>query len=432
LGFKRSFKIYLKISRIYTNKIILNLVQVRKNLFDWSILKMNKSEGCPFAKNSTLTECPVSGTKKEEKNETFQIFLSLMQFSKDKEGKDSKENCPFNSEEYQKLVEKCPKFQEECPFKGINTVEDLSKLVDTIPVDHPKCSAFEGKLNETKKVVEKNELFETLMNRRWDLFFEEPLKYIELATKLKDGTLTNHMVANNMPFVQKFIKLQIKVEEYRRVLSQMYYIYEAMEEELEKNKNHPLIKEIYYPLELNRFEAIKEDLKFFYGTDYMNLIQPIDSIQLYAGRIREISKKNPSLLIAHSYTRYLGDLAGGQILKAKAKKALDLDEENGTKFYDFPNISNQSAFKQEYRQKLNNLNINENESLEIVKEANLAFEFNIKLFEELDSKYFKNPEPKIFKSQTEEVPAVPGNFNFNLIFEIFTISILIYYFFYMK
>jgi heme oxygenase len=70
--------------------------------------------------------------------------------------------------------------------------------------------------------------------------------------------------------------------------------------------------------------------------------------------------------------------------------------------------------------------------LEIVKEANLAFEFNIKLFEELDSKYFKNPEPKIFKSQTEEIPAVPGNFNFNLIFEIVTIFILIYYFFFMK
>eukprot|EP01080_Neovahlkampfia_damariscottae_P002819 gene2819-4227_t len=393
----------------------------------WSIseLKM-KTEGCPFSKNSDLETCPVSGNKK---NETFQIFLSLMQFS----GKDSEKECPFSSKDYQKLVEKCPKFQEDCPFKGVDTTEDLSKIVDQIPVGHPKCSAFEGKLDEVKVVIEKNDIYETLMNRRWDLFFEKPIKYIELAQKLKDGTLTNHMTANGMPFIQRFIKLDVNVEDYRMFLSQMLFVYEAMEEELEKNKDHRLIKQIYYPLELNRVDAIKEDLVFFYGKDYKNYIKPIESIQKYTNRIREVSKTNPALLIAHSYTRYLGDLAGGQILKKKAKKAMDLDEEDGTKFYDFPNISNQSAFKQEYREMLNTLNITEIESQEIVNEANISFEFNIKLFEELEEKHFKKEttSPKVFVNETSKNSSTMFT-GFNLVVMISLALLLVYLVFKMK
>ena len=43
--------------------------------------------------------------------------------------------------------------------------------------------------------------------------------------------------------------------------------------------------------------------------------------------VLEIAKEEPYLLIAHHYTRYLGDLSGGQILKNIAQKALNLDQQ---------------------------------------------------------------------------------------------------------
>jgi len=46
-------------------------------------------------------------------------------------------------------------------------------------------------------------------------------------------------------------------------------------------------------------------------------------------------------LIAHSYTRYIGDLSGGQILGI-AERAMNSDGQ-GTAFYEFKDIPNEKA-----------------------------------------------------------------------------------------
>ena len=43
-----------------------------------------------------------------------------------------------------------------------------------------------------------------------------------------------------------------------------------------------------------------------------------------------MAKDNPILLVGHHYTRYLGDLSGGQILKGIAKKALKLKDDHAS------------------------------------------------------------------------------------------------------
>ena len=43
----------------------------------------------------------------------------------------------------------------------------------------------------------------------------------------------------------------------------------------------------------------------------------------YVNRINQISEEKPELLVAHAYTRYLGDLSGGQILKKIAQEVWD-------------------------------------------------------------------------------------------------------------
>jgi hypothetical protein len=63
------------------------------------------------------------------------------------------------------------------------------------------------------------------------------------------------------------------------------------------------------------------------------------SLQNYIDHLRSLasSPKTVSLLLAHSYVRYLGDLSGGQIISERVRRVYDLKKEGGgTAFYDFP------------------------------------------------------------------------------------------------
>jgi len=81
----------------------------------------------------------------------------------------------------------------------------------------------------------------------------------------------------------------------------------------------------------------------------MNLWKEVpmsDATKAYVKRIHEVGKKDPALLIAHHYTRYLGDLTGGQILGKMAIKAMDLPSTGeGVQFYVFKNIPDAKKFE---------------------------------------------------------------------------------------
>ena len=92
--------------------------------------------------------------------------------------------------------------------------------------------------------------------------------------------------------------------------------------------------------------------------------------------------------MGHHYTRYLGDLSGGQILKNIAEKALNLSD-GGLAFYEFEDIPNAKEFKTKYRTALDNLPIDVSQSDAIIDEANFAFKLNMQMFEEIEGNSFK-------------------------------------------
>ncbi|MFN9259340.1 heme oxygenase (biliverdin-producing), partial [Microcystis sp.] len=116
-------------------------------------------------------------------------------------------------------------------------------------------------------------------------------------------------------------------------------------------------------------------------------------------RIREIATTEPELLVAHSYTRYLGDLSGGQILKKIAEKAMNL-ETGGTAFYDFKDITDEKAYKNHYRQTLDELPVDQAMADRIVTEANAAFGMNMKMFQELEGNLIKAIGIMLFNTLT--------------------------------
>lgn len=206
---------------------------------------------------------------------------------------------------------------------------------------------------------------------------------VTLATQLREGTKKAHTMAENVGFVKCFLKGVVEKKSYRKLVADLYFVYTAMEEEMEKHKDHPVLSGIYFPV-LNRKATLERDLRYYYGDNWREEIQPSAAAQSYVERIREISATEPELLVGHSYTRYLGDLSGGQILKNIAQRGMNLSEGEGTAFYEFDAIDDEKAFKATYRQAMDNLPIDQAAADRIVEEANAAFGMNMKIFQELE------------------------------------------------
>jgi heme oxygenase (biliverdin-producing, ferredoxin) len=222
---------------------------------------------------------------------------------------------------------------------------------------------------------------------------------VNLATMLREGTKKSHTMAENVGFVKCFLKGVVEKKSYRRLVTDLYFVYSAMEEEMEKLKNHPIISQIYFP-QLNRKQSLEQDLHYYYGANWREEIDLSESAKTYVARIHEIAQTQPELLVAHSYTRYLGDLSGGQILKKIAQKAMNLSEGEGTSFYEFAQISDEKAFKHQYRQAMNDLPVSMETAAQIVDEANAAFGMNMKLFQELEGNLIKAIGTMLFNTLT--------------------------------
>lgn len=208
----------------------------------------------------------------------------------------------------------------------------------------------------------------------------------QLATQLREGTSKSHSMAENVSFVKSFLGGVIDKDSYKTMVSNLYFVYIAIEKAMEENKTHDCIKPIFFE-ELNRTESLEKDLEFYYGKDWSAKISPSAATQTYVDRINEISNKKPELLVAHAYTRYLGDLSGGQILKKIAQRAMNLKGNQGLAFYDFEKVNDEQSFKINYKSALDSLPIKNN--AQIVAEANIAFNLNMKMFQELEASFVK-------------------------------------------
>ena len=211
----------------------------------------------------------------------------------------------------------------------------------------------------------------------------------DFALQLKTETKKSHTAAENSKFVTSFLKGVVSKDSYKQLCANFYFIYRAMEDELKKHKDHPVVGKIHNEL-LSRTNNLERDLRYYYGPVWRHHIKPTEQCQRYVNRIREVSEDDPELLVGHHYTRYMGDLSGGQILRGIAEKALTLPEGEGLHFYDFPRIDDAKEFKTNYRSTLDNIGFTESQQVALIDEANHAFRLNMDLFNEIQGSASKS------------------------------------------
>ncbi|WP_271255098.1 biliverdin-producing heme oxygenase [Pseudanabaena sp. Chao 1811] len=225
-----------------------------------------------------------------------------------------------------------------------------------------------------------------------------------LANRLREGTQKSHTAAENTAFMKCFLKGIVETVPFRKLLANLYLVYSTLEEEFRRHQQHPIVGKLYFQ-ELNRQQNLEQDLAFYYGENWRSEIVPLKAGQAYVDRLKEISNTDPALLIAHSYTRYMGDLSGGQALKHIVRSALDLPDEHGTTFYEFdqlPTVEAKKDFKDKYRQALDSLEVDEATVERIVEEANYAFTLNRNVVDELEADVRAVIDPHVFELLTKQ------------------------------
>jgi heme oxygenase len=206
-----------------------------------------------------------------------------------------------------------------------------------------------------------------------------------LAQALKAGTAVSHQAAEDVHFVRNFIQGKIDRQIYGKMVGMLYHVYVKLENCLdEAGPKH--FSTLHFPIQLSRQQALEEDLDFWHGSNVnkdaaLNFMTP--AVKDYMDRLDYLVEHDPILLLAHSYTRYLGDLSGGKILARVARRALDL-QEDGLAFYEFAHVPSAKRFKDIYRQAMDAMPLTAHQVVKLVGEANVAFLLNMRLFEELD------------------------------------------------
>ena len=223
---------------------------------------------------------------------------------------------------------------------------------------------------------------------------DAPLKTVKgkeeatFAQRLRTETAQAHRFAESTNFIKGILKGVMDLESFANMQAGMYLVYEALEAELERHKDHPLVSRVHFP-ELSRMAALEKDLEFLYGEDWQSQIRNTPARNEYVERIHWLGDNDPDLLVAHSYTRYLGDLSGGQVISKIARRSLGLQSRDGLRFFNFDEIDDSKAFKTEYRNRLNNLPLSDDRALEVIEEAKQVFALNQRLFEELEGSWIR-------------------------------------------
>jgi heme oxygenase len=152
-------------------------------------------------------------------------------------------------------------------------------------------------------------------------------------------------------------------------------VYAALEDAVRARRDDPLVAVVYDPA-LERLNAIDADLEHWLPGGAREADSP--AAQAYRDRITGASWGGA--LVAHHYTRYLGDLSGGQAIGKVLDRTFGLAGA-GLAFYQFPVRS--KPYKDSYRDRLDGLDLDADEIDRAVDEVKVAFGLNQALFDEL-------------------------------------------------
>lgn len=205
---------------------------------------------------------------------------------------------------------------------------------------------------------------------------------IPFSRLVRERSSGSHRDSEGAGFMHGLLKGEATRDDYIALVSQHWAIYEALEGAEDAVRDVPLVAPFLSPA-LTRLPALEADLTFLLGADWREHLQLVPATVEYAARIREVAATWPAGYIAHHYTRYLGDLAGGQAVAAVLRRTYGLAGGEGTTFYDFTEVGAPPAVRTRYRELLDAAPLDAAAQADLVAEARVAFACNTAMFADL-------------------------------------------------
>jgi heme oxygenase (biliverdin-producing, ferredoxin) len=202
------------------------------------------------------------------------------------------------------------------------------------------------------------------------------------SAALRAATWANHRRAEETTYLRALVAGRVDRAGYAEMVAQHYFAYVVLEE-AGATMRDDAVAGLFVDNALLRVPALEQDLAALLGPDWSTVVSPSPSTRRYCARMREVCFNWPGGFVAHHYTRYLGDLSGGQFLARAIERQLGLDTRTGTAFYDFSAVGDLTAYKNAYRERLDGAPWPATEQARIVTETALAYDLNTEVLVEL-------------------------------------------------
>ena len=200
---------------------------------------------------------------------------------------------------------------------------------------------------------------------------------------IREKTSLLHSAAESTGYIKKLVDGTASVEGYAEYILNLERMYRAIEMALDKNENNEIVKP-FVTRELYRSELMRKDLKFLLG-DKVDSIKLLASTEACVAKIEELSEKNPELVVAYAYTRFLADLFGGRTFLSLLSTSYKISGE-GLNYYNFPEITDLRVYVMKYHNMLAGINLPEEKKIDFINEVNNAYIYNLAISNELEAK----------------------------------------------
>jgi heme oxygenase len=204
---------------------------------------------------------------------------------------------------------------------------------------------------------------------------------IPFSTALRERSSGAHSSSEGAGFMSDLMKGEGTREDYIALVVQHWYMYEALERAAEQMRHDP-VASVFITDRLTRLPALEADLAYLIGPEWRDQVAPLPSTARYVERIEQVGTASAGGFVAHHYTRYLGDLSGGQFIGRLMARRFGL-EGDGIRFYVFDDIADPTAFKEHYRAQLDAAPWDADEQERVIDEVLGAYRLNTEVFEDL-------------------------------------------------
>jgi heme oxygenase len=204
---------------------------------------------------------------------------------------------------------------------------------------------------------------------------------LHLSAAMREGSLAEHRAAEDSSFMSELLGGRVNERGYADYLLRLRVAYDALEQLVRAHRDDAGVAAVH-DTALERLAAIDADLDHWVGRSTGDRSVDSPAADAYRRRLVDAAAQWPTLLVAHHYTRYLGDLSGGQAIGRILDRTFGLDGA-GIAFYDFPQIAKPKIYKDGYRARLDALGLDAEQQERVVAEVRTAFRLNQALFAEL-------------------------------------------------